>query len=51
LLAERKASLLKTFLQQAKESTKIEIIKDNLGKPNAVNTSGDSFGPPGFPVQ
>lgn len=51
LLAERKESLFKTFLQQAKESTKIEIIKDNLGKPNAVNTSGDSFGPPGFPVQ
>lgn len=50
LLAERKASLFETFLQQAKEGTKIEIIKENLGKPNAVNTSDDRIGPPGFPV-
>ena len=51
LLAERKENLLATFLQQAKQSTKIEIIKENLGKPNAVNTSDDSFGPPSFPVK
>lgn len=51
LLNERKQELLATFLKQAKEGTKIEIFKENIGKPKAVNTASDTFGPPGFPVK
>jgi len=50
LLAERKQSLYATFVKQTKQGSKIEILKQNLGKPNDVNTINDSFGPPGFPV-
>lgn len=55
LLTHRKQDLFNTFLAQAKEGSKIEIIKDNVfsgpkGKQDPVNTSADSFGPPGFPV-
>jgi hypothetical protein len=53
LLIERKQSLLNNFVNQAKQSSKIEIFKENLnskaGKPR-VNTATDSVGPPGFPV-
>lgn len=50
LLIQRKHDLLNTFVGQAKAQSKIEIFKENLGKSGAVNTSSDSFGPPGFPV-
>jgi hypothetical protein len=50
LLTDRKQSLYATFVKQTKQDTKIEIFKQNLGKANDVNTTDDSFGPPGFPV-
>jgi peptidyl-prolyl cis-trans isomerase C len=51
LLNDRKQQALAGFIQQAKQGSKIDIIKDNIGKPSSVNTATKTAGPPGFPVK
>ncbi len=51
LVSERKASTLANYIKQAKQASKIDIIKENLGKASNINTVSDTVGPPGFPVK
>ena len=51
LVTQRKQQSLAGFIKKAKNDSKIEIIETNMGKPGALNTANESFGPPGFPVK